>query len=327
MENSVIISHRKDADGIAAAALLRQATGGRVFLVDYGEMLDVIARIELADEVYISDLGLNKTMFDKFLVELKRLKQRGIVHYIDHHPIDPESATKLGDAGIDLFHSTEESAAMLVYKKFQSKLENLVNMKILACCGAITDYMDERPFARRLISTFDRQFLLYESTVLSFSIAVIGRKGVEGVPALIQIVEDLSDRGKLPHQIENSSTYAVDFASQSAALIERVKKEGKKMKHFAYFRTPETSTGNVANFLIGAFDVRVGVAFREEEPGFLEISLRGSEECDKDLGKIMSEVATRLKTSGGGHPRAAGARIKEEQFEEFLQFLDFKLSE
>jgi len=322
--DSIVLSHRKDADGICSAALIRSFSGAKVHLADYGEMVATISKIEPASDIYICDLGLNRTIFDAFESDLQRLLKTGKVHYVDHHPINEDFADRLRSIGVDLYHSTEESAAMLVYKKYQEKLSG--NAKILACCGAITDYLDERPLAKKLISTFDRQFLLYEATVLSFAVAIIGRQGVSGVPRLIEIVHALS-KGKLPHQIEGASAFAKEFASQSALLIEKVRLEGTKMKNFAYFRTSESATGNIANFLIGAFDVPVGIAFRSEDPGFLEVSARGSEEFGGDLGRIIGGIATSMGTSGGGHPRAAGARIPEDQFQNFLREFEISLSE
>lgn len=322
--NTVVLSHRKDADGIGSAALIKSMTGASVYLTDYSDMTDTLTSIPAGGEVFVCDLGLNKSTFGDFLRELLRLKSGGPVHYIDHHPLEPDFMTDLLRNGIDVYHSTEESAAMLVYKKYEERLNSPV-AKIIACCGAITDYLDLQPFAKKIISSFDRQFLLYEATVLSFSIAIIGRDGAESNSTLTKIVDELAS-GKLPHQIENASSYAQEFASHSAALIERVRKEGKKMKNFAYFKTRESSTGNVANFLIGAFDVSVGAAFREDQPGYYEISLRASEQSKHNLGKIVGKISAQIGLSGGGHPKAAGARIKTSQLDEFLSLLDSELS-
>lgn len=119
---------------------------------------------------------------------------------------------------------------------------------------------------------------------------------------------------------------AQDHASRSSELIQRVRRDGSRRKNFAYYVTGESATGNVANFLIGAFDVPVGAAFRQEEPGFLEVSLRSTDESPHDLGKIVGRIATKLNTSGGGHPHASGARINNSQLEEFLTMLDHELS-
>lgn len=322
----MVVSHRKDADGISAAALIHYLTQAKVTLTDYAEMVETLANVKTAKEVYICDLGTNKTTFEGFLRELERLASYAKVHYIDHHPLDPGFEKKIKNAGVDLYHSTEECAAVLVYRKFEQDLTSAPNMKVLACCGAITDYMDLQPFAKRLIASFDRQFLLYEATVLSFSIAMIGRDGVVANPLLVKIVEELGAKSKLPHEIDNASHYAQEFASSSAALIERAHRDGKKMKNFAYFKTRESSTGNVANFLIGALDVPVGVAFREDGPEHYEISLRSLQDSNQDLGKIVGRISDRLRASGGGHAHAAGSRIKKDQFDEFIKMLDHELS-
>jgi oligoribonuclease NrnB/cAMP/cGMP phosphodiesterase (DHH superfamily) len=321
---AVVVSHRKDADGLTAAAIIRYMTKAKVYLTDYSDMVDTLSKVPNANEIFICDLGLNKVTFPGFLSQIERLSACNI-HYFDHHPIDREFVEALTSARVELYHSTEESAAMLIYKKYEELLSYSPHMKILACCGAITDYMDLQPFAKKIISSFDRQFLLYEATVLSFSIAMIGRTGSESNRQLIQIVSNLASE-KYPHEIENASNYAQEFASHSADLIERVRKHGKRMNNFAYFKTEESSTGNVANFLIGAFGVPVGVAFRQEEPGYFEISTRSSEESRHDLGKILRKISSELETSGGGHRHAAGARIRKTQFDEFLSRLDQELS-
>lgn len=323
----IVISHRKDADGVTSAALLNRLTQGRVILADYGELLDVLSTVgEEAKEVFICDMGLNKTVFDGFLSIIKRIRSHATVHYIDHHPLDPEFEKKILDLGVDLLNSKEECAAVLVYKKYEASFRDIPQMKILASCGAITDYMDSQPLAKKLIASFDRQFLLYEATVLSFSIAIIGREGTSGNSLLVQIAEELGSGLKLPHQIDNASEYSLEFASRSAALIDKAKKDGKKMKSFAYFKTRESSTGNVANFLIGAFDVPIGVAFREDDPEHYEISLRSTFEDAHDLGKIVGKISTELDSSGGGHAHAAGSRIRKDQFDRFIEMLDRELS-
>ncbi len=321
-----VVSHSKDADGITSAALIHHLMGGIVILTDYSEMIESLSKVGPVREVFICDLGVNKSTFDGFLEELRRLANHSKVHYIDHHPIDPEFESQIKEAGVDLYHSKEESSAVLVFKKFESQLNASPNMKMLACCGAITDYMDLQPFARKLIASFDRQFLLYEATVLSFSIAMISRDGAGANPLLAHIVEELGGKGKLPHEMDNASSYAQEFASSSLALIERARKEGKKMENFAYFKTHESSTGTVANFLIGPLDVPVGVVFREDDSDHYEISLRSVQESKQDLGKIVGTISTKLEASGGGHAHAAGSRIRKDQLEQFMKMLDQELS-
>ena len=325
VNNSIVISHRKDADGICSAALVRQFSGADVLLTDYGEMVETLESVGENAEYYICDLGSNQKTFDGFIEQTRRFEKFGRVHYIDHHPITVDNLDRLKNTGIDVSHSTEECASILVYKKYEDQLKESPTMKILACCGAITDYLDTRPFAKKLISSFDRQFLLYEATVLSFAISVIGRDLVQGTSRLIDLAKQLAE-GKLPHEIKDASNLAQEQARNSAELLKLARFHGKRMKNYAYFLTNESSTGNVANFLIGAFEVPVGVALREEEPDYYEISLRSIDESKHDLGKIIGKIALKLDSSGGGHPHASGARIKKGQLEEFLSLLDRELS-
>lgn len=322
---AVVISHRKDADGICSAALIGGVSGADVLLTDYADMVETLEGVGENSEYYICDLGSNKKIFDTFVDQLKRFSKYGKVHYIDHHPITQESLTKLTNTGVDIVHSTEECASVLVYKRYEAQLRDSPQMKILACCGAITDYLDDRPFAKKMISSFDRQFLLYEATVLSFTISVIGRDSVQGTARLIDLAKELS-RGKLPHEINDASNLAQEQARNSAELLKLAKTRGKRMKNYAYFLTEESSTGNVANFLIGAFEVPVGVALRDDEPEYYEISLRSIDESKHDLSKIVGRIASKLDASGGGHPHASGARIKKIQLQEFLSMLDSELS-
>ena len=48
--------------------------------------------------------------------------------------------------------------------------------------------------------------------------------------------------------------------------------------------------------------------------------------CIRDSNKILRKVAVKLKGSGGGHKRAAGARIPEDKFEEFLDMLNEEIT-
>ena len=322
---SIVVSHRKDADGLTSAALVRYMTNADVYLADYGDLIETLSQVGVANEYFICDVGVNKSTFGDFLKQLERFSQYGSVHYVDHHPLNEESESKLRKIGVDLIHSVEECTAVLVYRSFEEKLSNSPQMKIAACCGANTDYMDTRPFAKKLISCFDRQFLLYEATVLSFAISVIGRGSAESNAKLVDLTKDLS-AGKLPHELDGASSYAQLHASRSATLLETAKKEGRRMKNFAYHVTKESATGNVANFLIGVFDVPVGVALREEND-YYEVSLRSVDDSPHDLGKISGKVASMLNSAGGGHPHASGLSIKRSDLESFLEILDQELSQ
>lgn len=325
METTFILSHRKDADGIASAAILKMANPeAKVLLSDYSDMVETMSQVEDPGKFLISDLALNDSSFPGFLTQIKAMRKLGAnVQYIDHHVLKTNFEEGLRASGVDVFHSTEESAAVLVYLKHLSQLKNVTQAKILASFGAITDLMDSGPVARKFVSSFDRQFLLFEATVLAFTISMIRkemRNTTEKNGALLEIVESLSE-GKLPHEIPGAVNYSQAFASNASQMLERLKAEGTKAGSFAYVKTDESSTGNVAYALIGAFNVPVGMAYREDGSDNYEVSLRATDDYSGDLSQIIGRIAKLLGTSGGGHARASGIRIKRDQLGELVTVL------
>ncbi len=268
---SIILSHRKDADGITSASILKQLYDeAQVLLSDYSDIVETLSSIRYAGDLFITDLALNDSTYDGFLKEIQRLAKSGArIQYIEHHPLKEEHMRKLEDAGVEIFHFTEESAAVLVYRRFEYQLKNSAHAKILAACGAITDMIDDGPLARKLVSSFDRQFLLYEASVLAFTIAMIRKNSGDNIKnsskSLVPIVEELA-KGELPHEIQGAIGFSQEFAENAASLLKELKKEGKRVGNFAYVRTTESSTGNVAYSLIGAFNVPVGMAYRDDGP-------------------------------------------------------------
>ncbi|MGA2876758.1 MAG: DHH family phosphoesterase [Nitrososphaerales archaeon] len=214
-KSSIVISHRKDADGISSAALIRHLTGAEIFLTDYADMVETLSTVGPADDYYICDLGSNQNTFGGFLEQMNRFLASGKVHYIDHHPLSTNSSSILENAGVELTHSVEECTSVLIYRKYEKDLKESPKMKIAACCGAITDYMDTKPFAKKIISAFDRQFLLYEATVLSFTISTIGRGSADSNTKLIELSKEIAEvemmlpKTKYERGIVNISTIVI----------------------------------------------------------------------------------------------------------------------
>jgi oligoribonuclease NrnB/cAMP/cGMP phosphodiesterase (DHH superfamily) len=324
-----ILSHRKDADGICSAAIMKLVyPEADIFLSDYSDMAEVMARIAPPADLQISDLALNDNSFPGFLEQVKRFRSSGSsVHYTDHHALKDEFKIQLVDAGVDLYHSKEESAAVLIYQKLREQLGSSQQAKILASCGAITDLMDDGKAARKIISSFDRQFLLYEATVLAFTISMI-RKENESPEERSNILIDTVNRlvrGQLPHELPGAVEYSQAFADNAAKMLERLKTEGKTMGPFAFVKTEESSTGNVAYALIGTFNVPVGMAYREDGTDSYEVSLRATDDFTGDLSRIVGKIAKQLNTSGGGHAKASGIRIKRDQLSRLTAMLQEEL--
>ena len=114
-------------------------------------------------------MGLNKQTNDSFVDLLTELRKKRIsVTYVDHHHIDPKVTTKLKKIKVNLIHDISECTAVLVYDAFKKKLSE--HSVFIAACGAITDYMENRPIASKLLQMYDRQFALINATVLTYNI-------------------------------------------------------------------------------------------------------------------------------------------------------------
>lgn len=317
--NSVCFAHGKDVDGLASASIIHMATGAQIILVDYGNLIEKLKEVKAGDEVYICDLGLNESLAESFLTELERIMGFASVHYIDHHPLESELKEKLVDLGVDLHHSLDECASVLVYLKFKDGLKRGAN--ILAAYGAVTDYMDDKPAAKKIISRHDRQFILLESTLLTHALL-----GAGDDPGFIsRVVAELSEL-KFPHEIEGVFDYAQKGLAETSRLMVEVAEKGVKSTWIAYMETTEGSTGTIANLLIGAFDVPIGIAYRlVKDEDLYEVSLRGSYDSKFNLGQIISQVTGMIGGSGGGHKKASGARIPRQTLKDFLDLVEFQI--
>jgi single-stranded DNA-specific DHH superfamily exonuclease len=316
---SYCISHRKDVDGLGAAAIVAAATGAHVYLSDYDDLIENLKRVpEGAGRVVVCDLGSDNADLSEFLDTMKKIADRAEVTYIDHHYMAASTRQKLRKAGVKVVHDVKECSSMLAYKTFRSEVPE--SARLIALCGAVTDYMDDSPMATKMMEVADRQFVLLEASMLSYALSARARD--EGFPEMV--VAELA-KMKNPHEIKGVPTAAVAQLDEVARLGDEVKVHGTKLGRLAYMATSQFSTGNIAKLLIGAFDVPVGVAFKEKQEGWYEVSLRGTSECRVHLGKTVSSVAGSLGGSGGGHWKAAGCRIPASRLQALLSALSKKV--
>ena len=306
------ISHRKDVDGLGAASIVVAATGAEVLLSDYDDLIANLGLVpEDTEHLVLCDLGTDNADLGAFLKEMKRISAKARVTYVDHHFMTEATRRKLRRAGVRVVHDEKECSSMLAYKTFGAGLPE--GARLIALCGAVTDYMDDSPFAKKMMEQADRQFVLLEASMLSYA---LGRKaGEKGFPEMV--VRELS-KMKRPHEIEGVLAAAVEQLAEVSRLGALVKESGKRMGRLAYMVTAQYSTGTIAKLLIGAFDVPVGVALKEKEAGWYEVSLRSTSECKVHLGKAIAKISASLGGSGGGHRKAAGCRIPVDKAEKML---------
>ena len=320
---TICVSHKEDADGISSAALIKQAFGGDTILVDYPGMMDELEALRndvKLKKLFICDVGLNKQTNDSFVDLLTELRKKRIsVTYVDHHDIDPKVATKLKKIKVNLIHDISECTAVLVYDAFKKKLSE--HSTFIAACGAITDYMENRPIASKLLQMYDRQFALINATVLTYNI--VGHQ--KDPDYLLYLVDELSE-SKFPHELPNTYEFAQIQVGKLAEIMSKVRKSMKVSKNLAHMEVLDSGASGAVNFVLGFSGKDVGIAYKERvDKGIYAVSVRGSPSCKTHLGRLVSSVTSEIGGSGGGHDKACGAVIPKDKIKEFLKKMNSEL--
>ena len=325
--SGVCISHKEDVDGICSAAVVKAAFDiSKVILVDYANLISRLektaAMLDNIEQLFICDLGLSKKNEQKFAELLDRIVSAGTeVIYIDHHDISKETLHTLKKADVTLIRTIEECTSMQAYTKYKKKLPE--HAAFLAAMGALTDYMENKPLASAIVSRFDRQFLMLESTALSYMISANQHDDA----FLIKIVETLS-KMKYPHDIKGGFEIAEKFAKKVTNAVESIQESVVKLDNIAYAPSAvELSSSMVVNFVLGSSGKPVAMVYKlKDDIKSYVLSIRASADCKVHLGRLTNEFASELGGSGGGHDRACGAVIPKANLQKFIETLNKKIS-
>ena len=323
---TLCISHMEDADGISSAALIKQAFGGDTILVDYPGMIDALETLrndEKLKTLFICDLGLNNQNSNHFVDLLTELRKKHVsVTYVDHHHVDPKIIAKLKKVKVKLIHDTSECTSVLVYNAFKRKLPE--HSTFIALCGAITDYMEDRPISSKLLQIYDRQFALINATVLTYNI--VGHQRKQDNDYLYYLVDELAE-SKFPHDIPNAYAIAQIQVGKLAEIISKVKASMKISKNLGYMEVVDSGASGAANFVLGFSGKDVAITYKERvDKGIYAVSVRGSASCKTHLGKLVSIVSSELGGSGGGHDKACGAVVPKDKIRKFVSEMNSRLS-
>ena len=320
------VSHMEDADGISSAALIKQAFGGDTILVDYPGMIDALDTLRNDNKLktlFICDLGLNKQNSSYFVDLLTELRKKHVsVTYVDHHHVEPKIIAQLKKIKVKLIHDTSECTSVLIYDTFKKKLPE--HSVFIAVCGAITDYMENRPIASKLLQVYDRQFALINATVLTYNI--VGHQRKQDMEYLHYLVDELSE-SKFPHDIPNTYEFAQIQVGKLAEIISKVKASMKISKNLGHMEVVDSGASGAANFVLGFSRKDVAITYKERaDKGIYAVSVRGSPSCKTHLGKLVSSISAELGGSGGGHDKACGAVIPKDKIKQFVRQMNLHLN-
>lgn len=324
---SFCISHKEDVDGICSAALINAAFDiSKVILVDYANLISRLEKVasmfDKIEQLFICDLGLSKKNEQRFAELLQRIVSTGAeVIYIDHHDISKDTLHAIKKADVTLTRTIEECTSIQVYTKYKKKLPD--HAAFLAAMGALTDYMENKPLASAIVSRFDRQFLMLESTALSYMIS----SNQHNDPFLIKMVETLA-KMKYPHDIKGGFEMAEKFAKKIGNAVESIQESVVKLDNVAHAPSAvELSSSMVVNFVLGSSGKPVAIVYKlKDDINSYVVSIRGSSQCKVHLGRLTNDIASELGGSGGGHDKACGAVIPKANLQKFIETLNRKIT-
>ena len=326
--HSFCISHKEDVDGICSAALIKATFDiSKVILVDYSNLISRLEKVETMfdkiEQLFICDLGLSKKNEQRFTDLLQRMVSTGTqVIYIDHHDISKETLHALKKADVTLIRTIEECTSMQVYAKYRKKLPD--QAAFFAAMGALTDYMENKPVASTIVSQFDRQFLMLESTALSYMIS----SSQHDDAFLLKIVDTLA-KMKYHHDIKGGFDMAEKYAKKVANAAESIKESVVILDNLAYAPSAvELSSSMVVNFVLGSSGKPAAIIYKlKDDVKSYVLSIRGSANCKVHLGRLTNDIASDLGGSGGGHDRACGALIPKANLQKFIETLNRKMAD
>ena len=293
--------------------------------MDYSNLIAKLEKVvtsEKYDKIFICDLGLSKKNEEQFLSLLEQAKTNGAhVTYFDHHDLGKELASAIKKAGVELVHTVAECTSVQVYSRFKKDLPD--HCAFFAAMGALTDYMETRPVASPIVSRFDRQFLMLESTSFSYMISANQRND----EFLVKAVDTLA-KMKYPHDIKGGFEIAEKYAKKVASAVAEVGESITRLENLAYApSTVELSASMIVNFVLGSSQKPAAMVYKlKKDIDSYVISIRGSSDCKVHLGRTVNDIASSMGGSGGGHDRACGAVLPKAKLEEFATALNERIA-
>ena len=171
--------------------------------------------------------------------------------------------------------------------------------------------------AEKLTSSFSGQFLEGKSLE-----EVIGGREMKMKRSIIERLA----LGVLPSELNDLVEKALRGSQVEKSVRNFVYENAKKKKLLGYILDIPTGggfKGKGALFAATATDKPVGVCGNSISDS-ISMSLRRRDE-NFDLNVAVRIAAKEVGGTGGGHPSAAGARIKKNKWNKFLDLLDFEL--
>ena len=317
MAGTTILTHA-DPDGICAGAIaLSRFPGSKIFFTRPTSFHSDLLRTE-ARKIIVTDIALTKQDAPR-LVDLfqKRMREGVEILYFDHHSIPKTTTMDKVSKSLALYvHSNKASASELIYRYY---MDDLPRERVwLALYGAIGDYSDETPFAKKRIMNWDRRAIFFEVSSICLGIKNEEFSGYNGKRKMVRALA----KGINPSEIPGLVKSAKKAVNREFELYELVKAKAQKSGKVAYVKDVPTFgfRGPAALFAATVRNTRFGLSAHTRER-YVDITMRTRDYSIK-LNVLADKAAEAVGGSGGGHAAAAGAKIPLGTFNKFLEGLN-----
>jgi single-stranded-DNA-specific exonuclease len=301
-----------DSDGVCSGALALAANPeARVFFTSPVGLAQDLKRVAERSSVIICDVALNDETLSDVSSRMRVLSSKDTALYIDHHPLP--SGFDSADFPARVIHELAPCASELTYRTFQGKLSR--KMSRVAIYGAIGDYVDNTPFVTESLKDWDKRTIYFEAGVLV--------QGLDGSRRDVRFKHEmvyLLSKNRLPSTSGELLGRALTQTHEEENLLEKIETTVQKIGEVAYVLDIGGSVSKAATYARVVAQASIGIA-GETVDSTVEMSLR-TERDDLDLNAILREVAPRFGGTGGGHPKASGARVLSTSFEKFVEALN-----
>jgi len=304
------ISHKDDPDGLASAALIRCATRCLFSLTGYEDLERILADAPRdLDWLVLTDLGLNEKR--KVISDLPAIAKQ--VLYVDHHLLSPESKEALRKARVIVRHSLSDCTSVLVWDLLRGQLPGRAIS--LAAYGAVTDPPVPGRLTRQVMLKTSWNLDAYEGHLLA--LALSSPKCTDLLRE--EIVRRLSSL-QMPHEMRAVRRLADQQAARMLKLQKQLYDRAEVKGRVAIVRGGRLALGTSAELLLGVPNVVAALVYRPaDSPTRTRISVRGTDECGRHLGKLLDRLARKFGGEGGGHMLAAGAMVPSSRLQGFLR--------
>jgi len=301
-----------DCDGVCSGALALAANPeARIYFTSPVELAEDLGRVDEGSQVIICDIALNGDSVSDVTAKIRVISSKSTVLYIDHHPFPLGFDPAVFPAR--LIHELAPCASELTFRFFQEKLPK--KMSRVAIYGAIGDYVDGTPFVQECLKDWDKRTIYFEAGALV--------QGLEGsrrdMRFKLEILRLLS-RNRVPTISGELLGRALTETHEEESLLATIEKKVERMGDVAYVLDIGGSVSKAATYARVVAGATVGIA-GETYDHIVDMSLR-TETDDVDLNAILRDLAPRFGGSGGGHPKASGARIPIGSFRDFVAALN-----